>query len=39
MRARDEVERVVVREGLGDVAAEEEAGAARGEAPACDVCK
>lgn len=39
VRARDEVERVVVREGFGDVAAEEEAGAARGEAPACDVCK
>lgn len=39
VRARDEVERVVVCEGLRDVAAEEEAGAARGEAPACDVCK
>lgn len=39
VRARDEVERVVVREGFGDVAAEEEARAARGEAPACDVCR
>lgn len=39
VRARDEVECVVVCEGFGDVAAEEEAGAARGEAPACDVCK
>lgn len=39
VRARDEVERVVVREGFGDVAAEEEAGAARGETPACDVCR
>lgn len=39
VRARDEVECVVVREGFGDVATEEEAGAARGETPACDVCK
>jgi len=37
VRARDEVERVVVRECLGDVPAEEKACTARGEAPACDV--
>jgi hypothetical protein len=37
MRARDELERVVVSEGFCDVAAEKEAGAARGEAPTLDV--
>ena len=37
VRARDEVDRVVVRERLRDVGAEQEAGPARGEAPAGDL--